>query len=991
MTACERLDAYLDDELDDADRAAYEAHLATCAACGDELPARLALIAALDAVRAPRAENVVARRPRRRRSWPLAVGAAALVAIAAGVVVWMQPSPAPPAPIASLAGDLRPTRGLAARLTYPGAERYRPLDVMRGDPPSALAHEAISLDRLAGLERAGDWHGLAVASLLAGERERAERSFAQAAAAPGVDTDRAALALAAGSPAALARGLDDADRALAAAPAAGAARWNRALVLAGLGLPLAAARDFDRVAALGEPGWADEARTRAAGLRAEVAERRTRWAAANAAGARLIADGTPVPTDAIAVTGYLTIMLYDAVRAAPDRARVEALLPMAQALDAAYRGDHLTAYVRRIAGADFAVRKPLADRYRAVITRAPGADADALLARLAAPGANDDIWLGAIVRTGAVAAHLDDYQRRARATDDPWFAIIAEHEAARAELAAGKPGAAERRLVDALAIARRERIAYRALQLEVELVGLHKRQRNLGAADADAATALHDAAAAGEVLVEMNTLGDLASINQDRYATGLARAYLAELLERSQSAPAIGPSPFDAAHDCANQQYAYTALANQSLEAGDADRARDELGHAPACDADAGTLLARDVQAALVRTQLYRFSHRDDDRARADTSLVELGQRAPTLPDTQRALHDYIAGAFAIDRDRAAGERALHAAIARADHRTDDLGYFAKTRAYSFALLALTAGQAADFAGVLRVVGEALDVPVPATCAVAIAVQDRQSVVAITDAHGAVAGDFVAAHAAPIDPAALVPPALAARLHGCDRVSVLARAPVLGAAGVLPAELAWSYALPHGAAAATRAPGPLLVVTDPAPPAELQLPPLAPYAEHAAADRVILRGADATPTRVLTAMPDASVIELHAHGFIANDISEASYLALTPGLDRQYTLTARDLADLALPRAPLVILAACHAATSSRSLEGGTGLAEAFLRAGARAVIASPEAVRDRDAEAVFARVRDRVRAGADPAIAVRDARQASHADAWITRVVVFE
>src|SRR6185369_7557119 len=186
-------------------------------------------------------------------------------------------------------------------------------------------------------------------------------------------------------------------------------------------------------------------------------------------------------------------------------------------------------------------------------------------------------------------------------------------------------------------------------------------------------------------------------------------------------------------------------------------------------------------------------------------------------------------------------------------------------------------------------------------------------------------------------------------------------APVLGQGRLLPPEIAWSYlikgALPAPAAAATRQ----LVIANPAPPPDLNLPELAPFPDDHAPGVQLLRGADATPTRVALAMRDASVIEFHTHGYIANDVSEASYLVLSPEVDRQYTLTAKDVAQVKLDAAPLVILGACHAAASSRSLDGGMGLAEAFLRAGARAVVASPEAVQDLGAPAFFAAVRDRV------------------------------
>jgi len=561
--ACERLHAYVDGELDPEEHLAFETHLATCDACNAELPHLLALLAALDhaaeaASSAPAGgahltlitgglgpdrppELPVIPRPTRRRPWRIAaLAGAAAVAVAAGVVLYLRNSPAPPA-VASLQGELAATRSLDARLSYPGAERYRQLDVARG----AQAPEPISMDRLLELARAKDWHGVAVASLLTGDRERAARAFAQAAATPQIDSDRAALDLMDGSPAAFERALEEVDRALVALPNDAAALWNRALALAGMNLPLAAARELDRVAALDEPGWANEARARAQALRASVVQRRTRWKQANDAGKRLLEDGSAVPPEATGVTGYLTIILYDAARAAPSRTRVEALLPLAQALDSAYRSDHLAAYVRRVAASDFRIRMPLAETYRALCTQGLDSTAqDAFVNRLEQAGAAaEDILLGALVYTGRVAAHLDEYRRLAAATQDPWFAVIAEGEAAKAEIARDEHAAAERRLRDALALAQRERLAYRAIMTREALVALHRKTRNLSQAHDQARLWFRDAAAAGEWVVEQDALLALAAINQDRQANGLARAYLEEIRERSDRSAPIGPSP----------------------------------------------------------------------------------------------------------------------------------------------------------------------------------------------------------------------------------------------------------------------------------------------------------------------------------------------------------------------------------------------------------------------------------------------------------------
>jgi hypothetical protein len=1066
------LHAYVDGELEGAELDAFEAHLARCEACADELPRLLAMLTALDAVRAaprlavldggaaaaagaahprgdreaardapaahPRGDREAARAahprgdreaarddraahprgdreaarddraahprgdreaarddraahprgdrraPRRRAIW---IAAGVALAAAAAVIVWLaRPAPAPE--VASL-GELAPHRTLEARLSYTGADGYRPRDVARGEQ----RHERIAFARLDQLERAGDHHGLGVAALLNGELSTAAQELERAGASSEIDSDRAALALADGSAEAIERALDHADHALAADPRSGAARWNRALALAALNLQLAAALDFDQVAALHEPGWADEARARATALRAEVAQRRTRWQQTTEAKGPLIADGTVVQPRLGAVTGTMTLLLYDAVRSAPSRARVEALLPLAQALDAAQRSDRLVPYVRRIAASDFRVRAPLADIYRQMVLKQPIPDAVArgFAARLERAGA-DDIRMGVMVRRGEVASNLETYRRLAAASGDPWFAVIAEHEAGKAERARGNLAAGERRLRDALDLARRERVGYRALLVQIDLVLLDLEQGRLARAHTEAQVAYREATLAGEVLLEMNLLGHLASINQDRYAPGLARAYLAELLERSQTTAATGPSPFDDAHDCSTRVYAYESLANVSLWTLAPDRARSELARVPTCPDGAAIQHDLTTLGALVQVQLYQMTRRDDDGKRVRDQLAAL-RAIPDLTAGQRAVLAYLEGALLLQRDRVNGERAVRDAIRSGDAPDVPQDVRIKIRAYGLSLLALDAGRAADFARVLEVLAETLGVARPERCALAVAIQDQQATVAFVDARGELGGQYTARRVTPaIDPTALVPAAIVARLRACPRVDVLTRAPVLGLGRLLPPDLAWSYLLKGGRV--TPHAGTRLVVANPVVPAELKLPPLAPYPEEPG-DVQVLRGADATPARVTQALTSASVIEFHTHGIIGNDVSEASYLALSPEADGQYALTASDLTRVALTASPLVLLGACHAAASSRSLEGGTGLAEAFLRSGARAVVASPDAVPDLAAHAFFAAVRDRVERGADPAAAVRDERVrrlgVSRDEPWVAGIVVFQ
>jgi hypothetical protein len=1006
---CDNLHAYVDGELGEQETAELEVHLVTCARCRAELPRLLALLVALDdaaelaaRTRPPAtrltvlsggqpAEAVAARpaRPQRRR-WLLVAGP--LAAAAAVLLVVLLPRSTTPRPDFGL-GSSRP---LEARLSYPGTDTYGPQNAQRAAGSAAIASDRLLQLQLA-FQQAKDWHGVAVASLLTADRERARQAFARAPSTPEVDADRAVLELMTGTPEALERGLDDVDRALAAAPGNAAAHWNRALVLAAMNLPLAAAREFDGVQALGEPGWSGEARTRAEALRAQVRQRRTHWKQAHDAGPKLIEDGTPVPAELFDVTGIMTITLYDAVRAAPSRDRVLALLPLAGALDRVYGGARLTGYVQRIAASDFAVRKPLAERYREVaLGKATPEATAALLANLERTGP-DDIRMGAMVFAGKVGSQLDDYRRLAAATGDPWFTLIAENDAAVAEIAQHRPAAAEHRLREAIALGRREHLAYRTIRLESDLIKLHKRDLQLSQAAVEATSAYRDAIAAGEWVLEMSALSDLASIHHNRYAYSLARAYLTELAERADAGLATGSETY-ASYECPRRLYVYESLANISILQLDPDRARAELGRAPACDldpsdGDQAVLLLRN---ALIRSELYRMGHRAEDARLARNSLAALRDLPATVVAGKDAFVAYVEGQLSIQDDPAAGHRALREAITRAGH--DSHEYSVKARAYSFSLLALEAGREAAFDRATAVIAEALNVRAPERCALAIAWEAGRHVVAFSDAHGATGGRYLVDRAGALDVAGLVPRDVVDRLRDCDQISVLARAPVLGAGRLLPPELAWSYVLadPGRAAPPAAAASHRLVIANPEPPPELDLPALGPYpAQRDDPHVTVLRGTDATPSRVLLAMQDASVVEFHTHGFLADDLFEASRLVLSPELDRRYALTSEDLAQVRLAAAPLVVLGACHAATSSRSLEGGMGLAEAFLHAGARAVIASPDAVPDRGSYTFFTAVRDRVLGGTAPAVALRDERvrqlAASPDDTWVSGVVVFQ
>jgi hypothetical protein len=241
----------------------------------------------------------------------------------------------------------------------------------------------------------------------------------------------------------------------------------------------------------------------------------------------------------------------------------------------------------------------------------------------------------------------------------------------------------------------------------------------------------------------------------------------------------------------------------------------------------------------------------------------------------------------------------------------------------------------------------------------------------------------------------LVPEQLLALLRACPQVQVLARPPLHGRAGLLPPELAWSYLTRTTPLEAPRA-GPALhlVISEVETPPELRLarlgwePAFGPNEQ-----RATLRGAEATPSRVLAAMREATEIVLATHGLI-NEDSNTSYLVLAPEKEG-WALEVPRVRAASLPRAPFVILAACHAAHTRYALHEPFNLPAAFIQAGARGVLAATTQIPNREAATFFNAVRERMRDGQPAALAVRDERMqwlSQHREAqWLHSVLLFE
>ena len=966
---CDQLTAYVDAELDAAEAAAFELHLASCEACQRASHEALQL-AALEAA----ARQEPRRRPMRRYAAAGAILACVAVTLA---VLWPRASEQP-AKLALVTGTTRKTE---ARISYAAADGYRRYDVARA---GVVQRESIALTTLSELEHRGDLHGVAAALLLMNDAARASDYLDKAAPSADVRADRALVQRAAGQ-------LDDAlitlDGVLETTPRHPQALWNRALVLRELGLPLSAAEAYRAVAALNEPGWSDEARANAQVLADQMAERKAAFERlVNVDGPRLATDGAAVtPEVARRFPGMTRLRFYDAVRAARSPAAVRALAPLAATLDGIYGGAVLAGHVERVAHADFARRAPLAERYAQLVAGAlDGPQIEALITALRA-AKQDDMLLGAIVfatRPQVPAELLPELRRIVAAMHDPWFDLLAIEQSAGALVAAGEHTAAEALLLPALAHCT---IDYRCSNLDYLLGDSYLRSLRL----ADTRRVVTDgwlrAQRGGEIYLEQRLLqlrARLESVQDDIAGTTLplVRAYGGETVLRS-------PARCDAA------AWLHEIVALTLTNRGELSPAHDELVQVAeierTCKEHHAGLAVAEVKARVLRDPAIGSA----DEVRALRDQIAALRAMPSIG--AKAALDQIEGRLLIDRDHAAASALLARAIAVSRTAGPEDVDARIARSYAYAILTLDAGRRAAWDEAWRLLGEADGFAPAARCALGVVVEDRASVVVIRDAAGAAHGVFDGARRGPaIEATTLVPAALRDPLRGCAEVDVIARPPVQGLPGLLPVELAWSFRTAISPPPTSPGRHHRVVISGVEPPAALGLPRLLPWRSSEVPD-VALDGAAATPTRVLAELADASFVEIHAHGMVQASVADASFVMLSPEADGRYALTAGAIRRQALRGHPIVVLAACHAATTAKYRHEVWSLPAAFITAGARAVIASTDVISDADAGGFFDDLRVRIERGAAPAIALHDARAAwlaAHPAAdWTRSLMVFQ
>ncbi|MCB9714680.1 MAG: CHAT domain-containing protein [Myxococcales bacterium] len=980
----DELSALLDGELDEDQASRVRERLAGDEAAQDELHEliQLALLAdepasthaASSDEADPSSPGPVVSLSSRRPRLTLALTIVGTLAAAAALLLLMR---APPKPASDAVEDdsvvaLQDTRRLEPRLSHPTLDRHRPYAPLRSGETS---HESISLAELAEVEASGRKDLLAGLLVLTGELERAEAQLDSLGDSADASNDRGVVSLLEHDPA---RALAWFDEALARDPDHLPARWNRALALRELELPLAAAAELEAVAAAEEPGWSTEASERAQALREGALARREGQGAVDEAGRSMMVGGPPIAPDlAREYPDQSRLFLYDAIRSAPSPERVAELEPLAEQLDGLQGGRHLHDLIERVTSADFQRRAPLARAYGALVAggvrRGPNPEAERLLAEARA-AEQDDIVLGLLYWLARIPDAQPEYLERA--AGDPWFEQLAAWSVGSAQLERVELELAVSVLDQARERCRDGRFAFRCSLVERSLSEALAQLRRLPEAERIALAGFARARAAGLWTQEGDILAVLVLIARYRGDVTKTRAYLEESMQRLPEEPRLR---------CEFEAYALETMAMVSVEVLEPERALAELRRIPECGEGPAPL-----QTAMMLADIARMTGETPRAEEALEIVAEHRKHDLTAGDLAFALH--IQGRAQLVLDRAAGEATLHQSLstARTEGASDPLG--AMSAAFSHYLLVLEAGAAGEHDEVLRRSAEALGVVPPERCALAATVVLERATVVALDDRGVAHGSFEGARRSPgFEVERLVPPAMIDSLSACEQVDVLALPPVSGRAGLLPPEIAWSYRVgPERDPPPTHASPQRLVVADVEAPEALGLPHLRPWRPEPGDGVTTLLGTEATPSRVLAAIPSADEIELHVHGLVDLTLSDTSHLVLSPDADGRHALTAGAIRSLTLPRSPLVVLGACHAGHVAPFLHEPWSLPLAFLEAGARAVIASPAVVDDAEAYAFFEAVLRLIHDGLSPARAVRDARRGAPPGSWKNDVIVF-
>ncbi|WP_224365668.1 CHAT domain-containing protein [Hyalangium versicolor] len=768
------------------------------------------------------------------------------------------------------------------------------------------------------------------------------------------------------------------------------AHWNRAKALEGLGLTLSASREYEAVSQL-EPtgsGWALEAQRHVARL-APNFEVQSRWKKVLAAGDALIdARVLPPPDLNLANSAIARLFFYEAVRTRQSVQDVQALLPLASVLDPS---GVLSRYTEGVAAREFKKRAPLAQQYKTLwkaIRQGTGMTPQLQQTAAALLSCQeDDLAIGAAILLPQERQSLQVLEERVAKLRDPWFDVMLGQRRAAAARAQGDLRGAQRALTQALDFCAKGTIPYRCMDAEFDMAIIQSSLSELDVAQTHAEKGLTLAFGFNEHGKGLQLIELIAQIAKLRNDVPVARAYLEEAVQRARD-------------DKPSQHHIHQTLMNLALQELDFASARQELNLALAT----GEPLT--LAGAMDLADIARHLPDAGDEA-AFLRAMEV-HRANASPG-QQALWQHALGRFYLALQRESGRTSLQDTLRDMQKRSpqeleldQDLQ---RALAGSYHELILDQGRLQDFPAALELFAQEQGFSTPARCAVALTEERERSLLIVRGASGETWGRFEGnrSQRLPQDMTGILPGEALAMLRGCTQIEVITRPPLYDRRNVLPPEMAWSYHMRAVTLQPDSGPGQHLIVSDVKyqqvegqKREQLRWTPASGVGQK----RIFLQGWDATPTRVLQAMVDATEIDLVTHGDKAQ-ASNSSFLVLAPeptGEDRLTVARLRQMANL--KRAPFVVIAACEGGHTSPISHEAVSIPAMLLRKGARGVLAATVVLNDTAVNTVVNAVREEMYQGKPPAIALRDVRQrwlAEHKDPeasedkWIDHILLFE
>lgn len=136
-----------------------------------------------------------------------------------------------------------------------------------------------------------------------------------------------------------------------------------------------------------------------------------------------------------------------------------------------------------------------------------------------------------------------------------------------------------------------------------------------------------------------------------------------------------------------------------------------------------------------------------------------------------------------------------------------------------------------------------------------------------------------------------------------------------------------------------------------------------------------LLGAAASRQRFLSAVTSADIIHIAAHAIGNERDALLSAIAMAPEHGDDGLVYLRDVAELRLEHAPVVVLAACGTTTSNNAGRPIHNFAQAFLVGGSSAVLGSLWNIDDESTRAFALAFHRQLHDGLSPAVALRDAQ----------------